>query len=190
MFISSSLNEFLNSQFISLVKIRNSYANIGWSGAKKFLDENQSRVDEATAHIGDTIYTIEDERLNNLPDIVTADHMFEAARDGSTVSFPLIAAQFALNHLVRCTEFCLVCHNKVDTELEALKPYVCDRPLCLYQYMTLGFGPSVEHEILAQPYVVDLLVSFCYTSAKVWNFSKYGDILLNSCKGSKDARLS
>lgn len=70
-----------------------------------------------------------------------------------------------MRYLLRCTEFCLVCHNKIEGGFEALKPYVCDNPLCLYQYMGLGFGPSVEHEILTQPYVVDLLVSFCYTAA-------------------------
>ena len=31
--------------------------------------------------------------------------------------------------------------------------------------MGLGFGPSIEWEILAQPYVVDLLISFCYAQA-------------------------
>ena len=73
--------------------------------------------------------------------------------------------QYALRHLVRCTEFCLVCHCKVEVDFEALKPYVCSKPLCLYQYMSLGFGPSIEHEIITQPHVVDLLVSFCYISA-------------------------
>lgn len=85
---------------------------------------------------------------------------------GSAHSLPLIAMQFFLRHFVRCTEFCLVCHCRLEDDLEALKPYVCDKPLCLYQYMSLGFGPSIEHEILSQPYVVDLLVSFCYASAK------------------------
>ena len=73
--------------------------------------------------------------------------------------------QYALRHLVRCTEFCLVCHCKVEADFEALKPYVCSKPLCLYQYMSLGFGPSIEHEIITQPHVVDLLTSFCYSSA-------------------------
>lgn len=59
----------------------------------------------------------------------------------------------------------MVCHRKLESDVEAIKPYVCDNPLCLYQYMTLGFGPSIEHEVIAQPYVVDLLVSFCYNSA-------------------------
>jgi len=68
-----------------------------------------------------------------------------------------------------------VCHRKMDTELEAIKPYVCEFELCLYQYMTLGFGPSIEHEILAQPYVVDLLVSFCYKSAVTCKLKEYPD---------------
>ena len=96
------------------------------------------------------------------PGIATEDHI----RDSEKVkSFPLIVMQYALRHLVRCTEFCLVCHCKVEGEFEALKPYVCSKPLCLYQYMNLGFGPSIEHDIVTQPYVVDLLISFCYTSA-------------------------
>jgi ubiquitin-conjugating enzyme E2 Q len=32
--------------------------------------------------------------------------------------------------------------------------------------MSLGFGPSIEYEIVSQPSVVDLLVSFCYSAAK------------------------
>jgi len=31
--------------------------------------------------------------------------------------------------------------------------------------MALGFGPSMEYEILSQPSVVDLLISFCWVSA-------------------------
>ena len=94
--------------------------------------------------------------------IATQDHMRSNEKQKS---FPLVAMQYALRHLVRCTEFCLVCHCKVEADFEALKPYVCSKPLCLYQYMSLGFGPSIEHEIIIQPHVVDLLVSFCYASA-------------------------
>jgi len=59
----------------------------------------------------------------------------------------------------------LVCHRKLPDEFEAIKPYVCENQLCLYQYISLGFGPGIEHEIVAQPYVVDLLISFCYSRA-------------------------
>lgn len=103
---------------------------------------------------------------NVLASIVTADALSGPSISYFTASFPLLSMQFALRHLVRCTEFCLVCHNKVSTDFEALKPYVCSNPLCLYQYMSLGFGPSIEYEIVSQPSVVDLLVSFCYASAK------------------------
>jgi ubiquitin-conjugating enzyme E2 Q len=92
-----------------------------------------------------------------------------------SLSFPLLAMQFALRHLVRCTEFCLVCHSKVSTDFEALKPYVCSNPLCLYQYMSLGFGPSIEYEIVSQPSVVDLLVSFCYTAGKANKLETFPD---------------
>lgn len=96
--------------------------------------------------------------------IVTADHLQEGT--GDNMSLPLIGMQFVMRYLVRCTEFCLVCHDKIPGDFEALKPYVCSKPLCLYQYMSLGFGPSIEHAILTQPYVVDLLISFCYSTAK------------------------
>ena len=99
---------------------------------------------------------------NIKPGIAAQDHLRSNERQRS---FPLVAMQYALRHLVRCTEFCLVCHCKVEADFEALKPYVCSKPLCLYQYMSLGFGPSIEHEIITQPHVVDLLVSFCYASA-------------------------
>ena len=94
----------------------------------------------------------------------TADAM-DSSKNPEEASYPLMAMQFTLRHLIRCTEFCLVCHTRVDNDFEALKPYVCSNPLCLYQYMTLGFGPSIEYEITSQPLVVDLLINFCYLAA-------------------------
>lgn len=171
LFISSSLNEFINEQFIYLLKIR--YAmGLSWDDAKKFYNDKRGRLDDQMADHhpnplhkngakGNSIETSKE----NVPDMAVADHLGE--NNDYIFSFPLIAAQFAIRYLLRCTEFCLVCHEKFDHGFEALKPYVCDKPLCLYQYMSLGFGPSVEHEIYTQPYVVDLLVSFCYSSAMV-----------------------
>lgn len=161
LFIGRPLDELLNDRLCLLLRYRKDKA-LSWEGAEnlyngersgnldpKSIDRNQPLVNEAKA-------------MENLPPLITADHM---TQDASKLSFPLIAMQFALRHLVRCTEFCLVCHCKVEEDFEALKPYVCSRPLCLYQYMALGFGPSIEHEITSQPHVVDLLVSFCYSSA-------------------------
>jgi ubiquitin-conjugating enzyme E2 Q len=109
----------------------------------------------------------------HLPHIVTQDAL--VGEMGARVSFPLLVMQFALRHLVRCTEFCLVCHRHTSANFEALKPYVCSNPLCLYQYMSLGFGPSIEHEIISQPSVVDLLVSFCYASAQFGTLEEFPD---------------
>jgi len=111
-------------------------------------------------------YDIRSESKTALKPIVAADALSKEGFRGIESSFPLIAMQCALRHLVRCTEFCLVCHDKIQTDFEAMRPYVCDSPLCLYQYMSLGFGPSVESDILTQPTVVDLLVSFCYSAAE------------------------
>ncbi|APA09798.1 hypothetical protein sscle_05g045680 [Sclerotinia sclerotiorum 1980 UF-70] len=162
-FISSSLNEFFNTKMISILKLRNA-TGLGWEDAKQYLDERQGRsLEENTKLLSEKFYPHADTLRGHASRILTDDHLTD--NNGGSLSFPLLAAQFALMYLVRCTEFCLVCHDKITAEFEALKPYVCDKPLCLYQYMALGFGPSVEHEIRSQPYVVDLLLNFCYTSA-------------------------
>jgi hypothetical protein len=164
LFISSSLNDFITHQFISLLKIRNGLG-LGWDGAKRYYNDKQGKMDAGTAELPSTYYDEPAEKETTLPTAVASDHLTD--HHVKQISFPLIAAQFAMRYLVRCTDFCLVCHDKIQEDFEALKPYVCSKPLCLYQYMSLGFGPSVEHEILTQPYVVDLLVSFCYSSAYV-----------------------
>jgi ubiquitin-conjugating enzyme E2 Q len=164
LFISSSLNDFITHQFISLLKIRNGIG-LGWDGAKRYYNDKQGKMDAGAAEVPLSYYEESIEKESTLPTAVAADHLTD--HHVKQISFPLIAAQFAMRYLVRCTEFCLVCHDKIEEDFEALKPYVCSKPLCLYQYMSLGFGPSVEHEILTQPYVVDLLVSFCYASALV-----------------------
>lgn len=96
-----------------------------------------------------------------LPNILLFD-----AFAGPEPSVPLIAMQFAMHYFSRCTEYCLRCHRHIDEKFEALKPFVCSDPLCLFQYITMGFGPSIEHEIITQPYVVDLLICLCYSSVQ------------------------
>lgn len=86
------------------------------------------------------------------------------------MSLPLVAMQFALRYLVKCRDYCMICHDKIAENFEALKPYVCGNPLCLFQYMGLGLGPSIDHEIINQEHVVDLLVSFCYASLYYTNY--------------------
>lgn len=160
LFIGRPLDELLNDRLVILLRSRVAMG-FPWSGAEDFYNDNQGRNLAETDTI-DNNYWYEEKTNSLLPHLVTADHLTETPKNPS---FPLLGMQFLLRHLVRCTEFCLVCHCKVEADFEALKPYVCSKPLCLYQYMALGFGPSIEYEILSQPWVVDLLVSFCYAAA-------------------------
>lgn len=165
-FISRTLNGLMDEKFVTLLQCRDKFA-FGWDGAEEYYHDNQGRSVVQSDNL-DSKYWEEEEAHPSLPKLVTSDHLADLRKTNCMTreaSFPLLAMQFALRHLVRCTEYCLVCHCPVRTDFEALKPYVCDRPLCLYQYMALGFGPSIEHEIIAQSHVVDLLVSFCYSSA-------------------------
>lgn len=164
LFIASPLNELLRDRFPKIVTFRESYG-FNWPSAEAFVYEVQGKAASTMDEINVDDYYLEDDTVSKaLPNIVKADALHDQAL--KHVSLPLVAMQFALRHLVRCTEFCLVCHCKLKDTFEALKPYVCSSPLCLFQYMTLGFGPRIEWEILSQPHVVDLLISFCYSAAQ------------------------
>ena len=161
LFIGRTINDLIKQRLSRILKFR-LVMGFTWQGAEDFYNENQSRIlDEHP--VNSKYYEPDDlSHLEGAPKIVKADHLSDP---GNSASFPLVAMQFALRHIVRCTEFCLVCHCRTGNTFEALRPYVCSNPLCLYQYMRLGFGPSIEHELLTQPHVVDLLVSFCYSAA-------------------------
>ena len=165
LFIGRPLEELLNDRMFAILGLRLNMA-LSWAGAELYYDDHQGKNISGNEGFEDRYWSITDSKsIKTLPDLVTADHLDTPWKKPS---MPLLAMQFTLRHLVRCTEFCLVCHCRVETDFEALKPYVCDKPLCLYQYMALGFGPSIEHEILYQPYVIDLLISFCYSSATAY----------------------
>ncbi|KAL8923864.1 MAG: hypothetical protein Q9172_002952 [Xanthocarpia lactea] len=162
LFIGGPLQDLMNERLLAIISYRFA-TGIQWRGAESYYVDHQGSSWSSNDTIDNKYYAREfSKRAAALPTIVTNDHLAAAV---ATPSFPLIAMQFALRHLVRCTEFCLVCHEIVEADFEALKPYVCSKPLCLYQYMAFGFGPSIEHDIIAQPHVVDLLISFCYSSA-------------------------
>ena len=164
LFIGRPLNDLLRERFAGIAKYRLA-CGFSWTGSETFFNDVQGKSLRSVDASNHKYMRVDDAGSRALPRIVTADHISESMT-GLNLSLPLVAMQFVLRHFVRCTEFCLVCHCRVEASFEALKPYVCSKPLCLYQYMALGFGPSIEWEILAQPDVVDLLVSFCYTGAK------------------------
>lgn len=161
--ISESIESFMETEFVLMLRIKHKHA-VSWAQAKKIL---QSQVKESAAGVpsikGDQS-TENEEQTNEaqLPSFLD-DHMLSEGE----ISLPLIASQFALYYLVRCTDYCIICHSETEGDFDALRPYVCNDPLCLYQYMNLGFGPNIESEIINQPKVVDLLVSLCFVSLSV-----------------------
>ena len=162
-FISRPLNELLEQRLHMLIKYR--YSGMPWHGAESFYNDQILYASHTESESSNDKYYEEEDVSTAWPKLVTDDHIQCAY--GQEHSLPLVGMQFVLRHFVRCTEFCLICFTKMPDDLQAIKPYVCDNPLCLYQYMSLGFGPSIEHEILSQPKVVDLLISFCYASARL-----------------------
>ncbi|KAK3304218.1 uncharacterized protein B0T15DRAFT_233100 [Chaetomium strumarium] len=165
LFISNSLDQFLCESFVSLLKLRETYG-INWEQANEFLLSRIGLVaeDERPTEPTDLGNSSPDPDASPEPHPVPKqDHLLEK-ESASERSFPLIAMQFAMHYFVKCTKYCLRCHRRLENGFEALRPYVCSDPLCLFQYMAMGFGPSIEHEILSEPYVVDLLVSFCYAA--------------------------
>ncbi|KAL2842758.1 hypothetical protein BJY01DRAFT_199952 [Aspergillus pseudoustus] len=162
LFIGKSLQSLLNDRFVSIVKYRLDH-NFSWAGAELYMNDGQGML--ANAEVAQNpLYLEPDHWRTPPPAVVSRDHLAET-KSPSDMSLLLIAMQFTLRRFVKCTEFCLNCYCKIDANFEALKPYVCTKRLCLFQYINLGMGPSVEWEISSQPYVVDLLISFAYARA-------------------------
>ncbi|KAI1093365.1 hypothetical protein F5B19DRAFT_450060 [Rostrohypoxylon terebratum] len=161
LWISKSMDDFMNREFISILKMRNLH-NLSWEKAKEKLMSHIIQFNDRLETFQDVSVDGEEQPNSEvqLQPPLDDDHFLS----GGELSFPLIAMQFALYYLVRCTDYCTVCHQKMENNFAALMPYVCTSPLCLHQYMSLGFGPSMDHQIIDHPEVVDLLVSFSYAA--------------------------
>ncbi|GAA5923452.1 hypothetical protein JCM1841_003333 [Sporobolomyces salmonicolor] len=92
-------------------------------------------------------------------------------------NYPLLAFSYLVRRFVMCPRFCLICFKRCDETFTALKPFVCDSSLCLFQLISLGLGPSLEHEIVTNASAVDLLVQLAYVGAKEGGLR--GDLLPN-----------
>ncbi|KAK1832207.1 hypothetical protein QBC39DRAFT_76845 [Podospora conica] len=175
-FLSNSLDEYLNQSLIRLIKIRNRDGCTWEAANENYRQLHTSGQGNPGAGLNPSLPGpglnpslpepgLNPGRVHSLPGtthLLDQDHWKDAGRQGS---FPLVAMQFAMRNFIKCNSFCLVCHRPVvDDEIEALRPYVCSDSLCLFQYLSMGFGPSTDHEILTQPLVVDLLVSLCYAA--------------------------
>lgn len=161
--VGESMDTFMNTDFVPMLKIR-CLRDTTWDAAKRELAalsraiQSQQQDGFITTQAESHTEDVEAIDRVKLPGFIAREHLL----DSGEMSLLLVAAQFAMRYYVRCTDYCMVCHQQVEGNFEALKPYVCGNSLCLFQYMNMGFGPSIDLEVLNQPNVVDLLVSFCY----------------------------
>ncbi|KAG6911970.1 hypothetical protein DXG01_000218 [Tephrocybe rancida] len=165
--LSSSLEALLDHSLLKLIQLRRKFG-LGWAGAEllfSIMEKTQTTEDNVfNAQRRDLLAADAEEsqlaRTNELP-----HDPFLFLQKDSEVNITLTAFCYLIRRLSLCPRYCIVCHNKLDNEFEALKPYVCDSKLCTYQYYTLNRGPSLEYEIIHNPKTVDLLVSIAHSAA-------------------------
>ncbi|KAJ3806036.1 hypothetical protein F5876DRAFT_91236 [Lentinula aff. lateritia] len=167
--LSGSLDSLMNHQFAKLVNMRRKYG-LGWAGAEKLLSEvekSQKPEEEVLENRLQEIQ-VEDQAERALirknTTILPDDPLYRMGKDAE-LDWPLTAFCYLIRRLTLCTLYCIVCHDKLDTDYVALKPYVCNSKLCSYRYYSLNHGPSVEYDIIHNPETVDLLVSITYAAA-------------------------
>ncbi|KAJ3489200.1 hypothetical protein NLG97_g6043 [Lecanicillium saksenae] len=163
--MSSSIDKLLNADFMRLLTIRRNH-KLSWENAQFILSrlELQSATGNALAeqvHVELLNMKIDRVPWQSLNGPISQD---AALDEPDSFSLPLVAMQLALHRLANCTRYCMVCNACLNQSFQALKPYVCDKSLCLFQYLSLGLGSSIEHEIINAPYVVDMLVCFLYAA--------------------------
>ncbi|KND94363.1 Poly [ADP-ribose] polymerase 8 [Tolypocladium ophioglossoides CBS 100239] len=156
--VSRSIDRQLNRSLHKLLALRRSH-RVSWTSAQNAVSTLVGNPRFGTS----LMYDVDEEPIisSQAPQALRHDYALD---DEEHMSIPLVAMQLALRQLAHCTEYCMACHAKLEDGPGSLKPYVCARPLCLYQYLSLGFGPSLEHEIINSPYVVDLLIGFFYAA--------------------------
>lgn len=132
LFLSNSLDQYLNQNLIRLIKIRNR-DGCTWDAANE-THRQQYASTQSNPRTGPNASLPGPGRPLSFPraaHLLDQDHWGDAGRQGS---FPLVAMQFAMRNFMKCNSFCLVCHRPVDDdEIEALRPYVCSDSLCLFQ---------------------------------------------------------
>ncbi|EPS40913.1 hypothetical protein H072_5212 [Dactylellina haptotyla CBS 200.50] len=174
-YIFQSLELFINERLVNLVKNRLEMG-FSWYGAEEYYFSSKKTSASSSLEAMETKFYHDDNHLGGFSRLVTSDHIIDST-DAKPASFPLVAMQFLLRNFAKYTEYCLVCHRRVKSDVEALEPYVCSTPECLSKYLSSDFGPGIERDIVEQPYVVDLLVSFCYAASRHQKLKTFPDAL-------------
>ncbi|KAI0367123.1 hypothetical protein BV20DRAFT_1091315 [Pilatotrama ljubarskyi] len=165
--LSSSLESLLNGHFLSILQLRIRYG-LGWGGAevlRSVIETTQREATDVLREREEDIRAADDADAELSESYRLPVDCLEERSPQDAVNLPLVAFSYLLRRLTLCPRYCLVCHQQLKDDLDALKPYVCSSPLCAYQYYSLNRGPSLEYEICSNPTVVDLLVSLAYIAS-------------------------
>ncbi|KAK7210973.1 hypothetical protein V2G26_018151 [Clonostachys chloroleuca] len=166
LYLFNSITKTLNEDLPILLHTRRVHG-ISWSAAQILLHRESEgshvRDDAYRSTTVDHVAELKDERPSATPThwVVSQD---DALVGEEQLNIPLVLMQFVLQSIIKSGKFCINCHEHLEEGFEAMKPYVCSRPLCLHQYFSSGLGPGIEHDILTAPYVVDLVISFFYAA--------------------------
>ncbi|WVR06740.1 hypothetical protein IAU60_003775 [Kwoniella sp. DSM 27419] len=146
-YLSASLEKYLKV-FARCFKLRTSFSST-WKAANAIgMDDEASRK----------VFIDGDEASNR-----GQEEADDPVARGMQENIPLCAFWWTLERFKNAPKYCLNCG--LEVAIPSLRPYVCDQPLCLYGFMSLGLGPSIEHTIINHPSVVDLLLSLAHASA-------------------------
>ncbi|KAG6002536.1 hypothetical protein E4U21_002996 [Claviceps maximensis] len=172
--MSNTIDDLLNRRFFKLLKLRMDH-HCSWDMAQILLDESEGQGgnNERVSEIANSGEHSERPSSSTMgpPSLYYDDRMqFECTEN---LNFILVAMRLSLRRLCKCTEYCMVCHQRLRNDIQTLKPYVCSKSLCLYQYLSLAFGTSLEAEIVNSPYVVDLLISLFYSSLSTGSLREF-----------------
>ncbi|KAG6813798.1 hypothetical protein H0H92_007210 [Tricholoma furcatifolium] len=144
--LSSSLESLLDQSLLKLIQLRRKFG-LGWAGAEllfSIMEKTQTTEDHVfNAQQQDLLAADAEEtqlaRTNKLPH----DPLLSLPKE-NRINVILTAFCYLIRRLTLCPRYCIVCHNKLNNDFEALKPY---------------------YEIIHNPKTVDLLVSLAHSAA-------------------------
>lgn len=163
--MSNSIDKLLNTDFMRLLGSRRSHG-FSWPYAQQLVSRLELQSASGNVVAEDINVEVLKMQTDQVPwqSLIGPISQDGALDDPESFSLPLVAMQLALHRLANCTRYCMVCNACLNQGYSALKPYVCSKRLCLFQYLSLGLGSSIEHEIINAPYVVDMLICFLYAA--------------------------
>ncbi|EIW74242.1 hypothetical protein CONPUDRAFT_85969 [Coniophora puteana RWD-64-598 SS2] len=167
MSLSASLERLLETHLVPILQLRKRFG-LGWAGAEQLHDAattGQRDAGEVYKEIKRELQAADKKEQKQAQTHTLPPDPLSSPGAEAELNFPLAAFAFLLRRLTLCTRYCMVCHRRLTTDYEALKPYVCDAPLCSYHYYSLNLGPSLEYEICTNAPTVDLLVSLAHLAA-------------------------